>query len=317
MFGSPEYADLLERLAYNAFPAMFSEDYMGHQYLQQVNQIKATNEKRAWYNNLNDSNTYGLEPNFGCCTANMHQGWPKFVKSLWYKDGGGIVSTVFAPNELRTILNGEELWIEEKTKYPSKLEIQYHIHKSPKMPFTFKIRIPAWCRAYRLTSDNMEIQHSREDGYIKLCQKFREGQTIVIRFEAEIEFSKWYHDSIAVERGPFIFALDMTENWKKYKFRESVSDYEVTSESPWNYALIKNQIPQMEENDVNMPFKKETPPAIINIKARRVEAWKEEEGSAGDVPMSPVKTELPEEIIRLIPFGCTHLRIGQFPFCEK
>jgi hypothetical protein len=37
-----------------------------------------------------DSNLYRLEPNFGCCTANLHQGWPKFASSLWMKapDGG-------------------------------------------------------------------------------------------------------------------------------------------------------------------------------------------------------------------------------------
>ena len=44
IFGDPKYGDLLERLAYNAYPAMFSEDYTGHQYLQQANQIRATNE---------------------------------------------------------------------------------------------------------------------------------------------------------------------------------------------------------------------------------------------------------------------------------
>ena len=87
IFGDPKYGDLLERLAYNAYPAMFSEDYTGHQYLQQANQIRATNEERPWFNNEKDSNTYGLEPNFGCCTANMHQAWPKLVQSLWYKEG--------------------------------------------------------------------------------------------------------------------------------------------------------------------------------------------------------------------------------------
>ena len=43
-----------------------------------------------WTSNGPESNLFGLEPNFGCCTANMHQGWPKFASSLWMAtpDGG-------------------------------------------------------------------------------------------------------------------------------------------------------------------------------------------------------------------------------------
>ena len=54
-----------------------------HQYDQQANQVLCTVAKRHWTHQRRDSNLYGLEPNFGCCTANMHQGWPKFVAHLW------------------------------------------------------------------------------------------------------------------------------------------------------------------------------------------------------------------------------------------
>ena len=46
-----------------------------------------------------ESNLYGLEPNFGCCTANMHQGWPKFAAHLWMKTPDeGIVAAAYAPS---------------------------------------------------------------------------------------------------------------------------------------------------------------------------------------------------------------------------
>ncbi|GHO89803.1 hypothetical protein [Dictyobacter formicarum] len=70
------FADHLELLAYNALPATITADMRAHQYDQQPNQVACTIAKRNWTLNEDDSNIFGLAPNFGCCTANMHQGWP-------------------------------------------------------------------------------------------------------------------------------------------------------------------------------------------------------------------------------------------------
>jgi DUF1680 family protein len=73
IFGKVEDIDMLDKVAYNALPATLKPNLWGHQYDQQVNQVMCTEQQRNWYNNEPDSNIYGLEPNFGCCTANMHQ----------------------------------------------------------------------------------------------------------------------------------------------------------------------------------------------------------------------------------------------------
>merc|ERR1719483_1542097 len=42
--------------------------------------------------------TYGLEPNYGCCTANFNQGWPKFANRLVYATHDGVAAVaVYAP----------------------------------------------------------------------------------------------------------------------------------------------------------------------------------------------------------------------------
>ena len=45
-----EYADILEKIAYNALPAAFSADMTAHQCQEQVNQVKVSREPRKWYN---------------------------------------------------------------------------------------------------------------------------------------------------------------------------------------------------------------------------------------------------------------------------
>jgi hypothetical protein len=84
--GEAEFGDRLEKIAFNALPATFSPDMWSHQYDQQVNQVECSiKEDRLWTTNGPDSNIYGLEPNFGCCTANLSQGWPKFAAHLWMR----------------------------------------------------------------------------------------------------------------------------------------------------------------------------------------------------------------------------------------
>ncbi len=81
--GDAAFGDRLEKIAYNALPATITEDFWAHQYDQQPNQVMCSLSKRNWSSNGPESNIFGLEPNFGCCTANMHQGWPKLAASLW------------------------------------------------------------------------------------------------------------------------------------------------------------------------------------------------------------------------------------------
>ena len=76
--GNVYWGDILERLAFNALPATISADMWTHQYDQQINQIGCAPDIAAcvFGTNGQEANLFGLEPNYGCCTANMPQGWP-------------------------------------------------------------------------------------------------------------------------------------------------------------------------------------------------------------------------------------------------
>lgn len=319
IFGDAWYGDLMERLAYNALPATITEDFMGHQYLQQANQIIVDDTRRPWFNNDTDSTVFGLEPNFGCCTANMHQGWPKLVNALWYREGEDtLVSMVLAPSYVDTTLGGERISLYLKTDYPFREQLTYRVEEAPDRPVWIKIRIPFWCDEPQIKCDGGSLTFT-EDGRFAVVEKvFQKGDQIQVRLEMKVSVSTWYKDTVAVERGPLVYGLDVQERWEVKKEIAGVKDYYVFPESAWNYALDRSLPHQVEEEEVSeVPFSKKHPPVRLKVAARRVEAWQERNGDAREIPNSPVSENGEVETVALIPFGCTKLRISQFPYYGK
>ena len=118
IFGDNSLADRLELLTFNALPGTTTPDMWAHQYDQQSNQVLVISDKRDWSTNGNFSNIYGLMPNFACCLANMHQGWPKFVESMWMAtNDNGLVAAAYGPSVVKAkVGKGREVTITEETK---------------------------------------------------------------------------------------------------------------------------------------------------------------------------------------------------------
>lgn len=93
--GDVALLDHAERVAYNALPATIDADMWSHQYLQQVNGVRAAfTEPHVWLADGPNATVFGLEPNYGCCTANFNQGWPKLASHVLLQsaqDGGVVV----------------------------------------------------------------------------------------------------------------------------------------------------------------------------------------------------------------------------------
>lgn len=119
VLGDASLGDRLEKVIFNTLPATFSPDMWTHQYDQQVNQVECSSrENRPFNSNGPDSNLFGLQPNFGCCTANLSQGWPKFAAHLWMASAEGLAAVAYAPSQVKAEIAGVAVGVELETDYP-------------------------------------------------------------------------------------------------------------------------------------------------------------------------------------------------------
>jgi DUF1680 family protein len=328
--GEAALGDRLEKLAFNALPGAFTDDMWAHQYNQEPNQVECSLHHKPWTTDGPESNLFGLEPNFGCCTANFHQGWPKLANCLFLVSGtqdsdagDGLVAAVYAPCEVRTMLRGTPVHVIEDTAYPFRGAVRLTVNPAAPLAFPLQLRIPAWASGTELRV-NGKLQPSPTPGsFARLERTWRAGDVVEIAFPMNPRVSRWFNDSIAIERGPLLFSYGIGETWVKLADRGMTADWQVYPSMPWNYALaVDPQQPalsiQVSESEVgDSVFTARHAPVRLSVKARKVPSWRAEDGVANPVPQSAVSSKEPEENINLVPYAAAKLRISAFPQLKR
>jgi len=326
VLGNPAFGDRLERVAFNALPATFTSDMWAHQYDQQVNQVQCTiNPDAMWTDNGPESNLFGLEPNYGCCTSNMHQGWPKFAAHLWMRTPDeGIAAVAYAPSTAGFQAHGTQVTVALETDYPFRETLKLTVKSAKPARFPLMLRVPAWADGATVRVAGAAAEGMKPGAFHRLDREWNGAVEVGIRFPMKAKISVRYNEAVTVERGPLAYSLKLGENWTRVNadkpHRELPhGDFEVRPSTPWNYGLaLDHRNPaagiRFEERPVGeKPFSPEGAGMTATVRGAKLPGWKLVHGWAGEVPPGPQESSEPLEELTLIPYGCTRIRVTEFP----
>lgn len=311
--GDAALGDRLERIAYNALPGTFTDDMWAHQYDQQPNQVECSLHRKPWTTNGPESNLFGLDPHFGCCTANFHQGWPKLNNSLWMASADdGLAAMVYAPCRVRTQVRGVPVELEQVTEYPFRQQVRIVLRPARAFSFPLRLRIPAWSRntVLRINGEAAEVTA----GFTKVQRTWQPGDAIELDFDAQVVAEAGHNGAVSFSRGALLFSLPVGEAWVPWRKRGLTTDWQVYPTTRWNYAITA-RAPQVSEHPIGpMPFAAQSAAVRITVEGRPVPAWFALEGAAEPIPARPEPaTDEPAVALTLIPYAAAKLRVTAFP----
>ena len=306
---APEYADILEKVAYNALPAAFTPDMKGCQVCQQVNQVKVSEAPRRWYNDSETANLYGSEPYAPDYPADVQQGWPGFVASQWYMTAdGGLQAISYAPCTVRATVGSVPVRVKVSGGYPFSQSAEIEVSVKQPCEFPIYLRVPFWARQPMIFLPDGEIMQVRSGETTCVRRRWRTGDVVRLELPTVPRVTKWYHQSGAVELGPLLMAWQPNEDWAQ----RPDGAWEVSTSDTWNWALVRDEPMKAVYDEVPGAFGVGGPPVSVLVKAVEVD-WPMDGGSCASVPMVPKIDASKAQVIELVPYGGTALRVAQFP----
>jgi hypothetical protein len=160
--------------------------------------------------------------------------------------------------------------------------------------------------------------------FFRLNRNWKGSTTIELKFPMKPKAVRRYNQAVSLERGPLVYSLKIGEEWKRVNaerpHRELPhGDFEVRPTTPWSYGLLLNEKQPaasviFEERPVGeKPFSPEGAGVIARVKGRRLPEWKLQHGWAAEVPPATQTSKEPVEELTLLPYGCTNIRVTEFP----
>ncbi len=198
--GQSRYADTVEQLLINHLFAAQTIDGDCNRYHTPPNGFKP------------DDYFHGPD----CCTGSGHRQISLLSGVLYAQADNTIIINQFVPSRASFAINGMQVMIETKTRYPEQEHSRWTVRLKEPATFDVQIRLPDWCRNPKLTINGKPLADLAPGSYAHLRRSWKPGDYIELTLPMNLRWVRHRHWSVENEgdapwtlmRGPVVYALD-------------------------------------------------------------------------------------------------------------
>ncbi|HUC83819.1 MAG TPA: hypothetical protein VL970_01395, partial [Candidatus Acidoferrales bacterium] len=278
-------------------------------------------------------------PQVLCCVGNVNRIIPNYIIHMWMAThDGGLAATLYGPCTVHALAGDRvPVKLDCQTAYPFADSIRIQVTPAQKASFPLYFRIPGWCHEPRLAVNGTAIKNSPdEQGFMRIERSWRPGDTVTLKVPMSVRIDRGYADEYPAANREYYGYLPKAVFDKKRLPYESICygpllfalpipDLDPNTPAPnaaWQFALDNN--PEKEGRDIvverhSMPRHWDWPLAApIDLKAP-AEGFAWNPTMTQPLPNDPVSSAKggKNQMITLVPYGCTKFRISMFPVTQK
>ena len=325
--GNAKFADIIERVFYNAAHIAVTPDYTKHVYFQSPNQIPSMSR-----GGMDKMFAYATKHSPICCTRNLTRILPNFIGHAVMRTSEGVGVIFYIPSKTTLRINGKPVTIYVETDYPFNGNSKITFRNEKQVVFSLKLRIPEWCLKPRITVNGTLFNVEKApNGFITLDKTWGKGDVIKINFPMTPKIVKGYEWRLIDDKGkPALFhGHGKQVDLKRFK-RGAPYAYVVRgpltfalplkSGDDANIALLLNG--KLKINVSKPPYKWSWDgkhiPVSIDVEAQK-EVWVTDENRRmPSLPLTTYKYDIAKRcIVKLVPYGWSgKYRLTMFPVVE-
>jgi DUF1680 family protein len=206
-----KYADVMERALYNGTISGVSQD--GTRFFYE-NPLAAAPPVGAAAREPRRREWFGC----ACCPPNIARMIASLPQYACSASASAAYVHLYLASTAGVEIGGRKLALSQQTDYPWDGEVKLTVGLDRPGTFALMLRIPGWCRRYKLTVNGKRLKAPVVKGYARIRRPWADGDVVTLLMDMPIERIVAHpgvtadSGKVALQRGPLVYCLEQVDH---------------------------------------------------------------------------------------------------------